>query len=75
MLGFDTIFFTGADDGQMLTTALAETRIVLTRDTHILERKTVTRGLVMILDAGRSFMTFKLAATIEPQHPQSRVRS
>ena len=46
LLGFDTSFFTGENDSQMVNLALAEKRIILTRDTHILERRLVTRGRV-----------------------------
>jgi len=44
MLGFNTLFFTGQDDGELVRLALAEGRIILTRDTHIMERKLVTGG-------------------------------
>ena len=44
MLGFDTLFFDGRDDGEMVRLALDEGRVILTRDTHIMERKIVTSG-------------------------------
>ncbi len=44
MLGFDAVFFNGEDDGMMLRIAMAENRIVLTRDTRIFERHVVTSG-------------------------------
>ena len=44
MLGFDTLFFDGQDDGEMVRLALDEGRVILTRDTHIVERKIVTSG-------------------------------
>jgi len=44
MLGFDTLFFDGKDDGEMVRLALNEDRVILTRDTHIMERKIVTSG-------------------------------
>jgi uncharacterized protein len=49
LLGFDTLFFKGEDDGNMIQTALAEKRIVITRDTRILERKPVAGGKVKTL--------------------------
>ncbi len=49
LLGFDTTFFTGEDDSQMVNIAFREKRIVLTRDTHILERRIVTSGRVKAL--------------------------
>lgn len=44
MMGYDTLFFTGDDDWQMVTTALAEGRVILTRDTQIMRRGVVTSG-------------------------------
>lgn len=49
LLGFDTLFFTGENDSQMVSLALAENRIILTRDTHILKRRLVTKGRVKAL--------------------------
>lgn len=46
LLGFDAVFFTGTSDTQMVDIALAESRIILTRDTHIRERRLVTGGKV-----------------------------
>ncbi len=44
MMGFDSIFFTGEDDSQMVRQALAEGRTLLTRDTGIMKRRVVTGG-------------------------------
>ena len=44
MLGFDTLFFEGEDDRTLVAMALAEDRIILTRDTHIMQRRLVTSG-------------------------------
>ncbi len=44
MTGYDTLFFTGDDDWQMVRTALAEGRVILTRDTQIMKRGVVTSG-------------------------------
>jgi uncharacterized protein with PIN domain len=46
MLGFDTLFFDGQDDGEMVCLALGEGRIILTRDTRIMLRKLVTSGQI-----------------------------
>jgi uncharacterized protein len=46
LLGYDTIFFTGETDTQMVNIAMAERRIILTRDTHVLERRLITSGRV-----------------------------
>ncbi len=44
MMGYDSLFFTGEDDSQMVRQALAEDRILLTRDTGIMKRRVVTTG-------------------------------
>ncbi len=44
MMGYDTLFFNGRDDSQMVATALAEGRIILTRDTQIMRRRLITSG-------------------------------
>jgi uncharacterized protein with PIN domain len=44
MLGFDSLFFTGEDDSDMVKQALAESRIILTRDTGVMKRRVITRG-------------------------------
>jgi len=44
MIGYDTLFFTGDDDWQMIITALNEGRVILTRDTQIMRRGVVTSG-------------------------------
>ena len=44
MMGYDTLFFNGSDDSAMIAAALAEGRIILTRDTGIVKRRLVTSG-------------------------------
>jgi len=46
ILGFDTVFFTGENDTQLVNQALAEGRIILTRDSHIQKRRLVTSGRI-----------------------------
>jgi uncharacterized protein len=46
LLGFDAVFFNGENDSQMVNMAYAEKRILLTRDTHIPERRIVASGRV-----------------------------
>ena len=46
LLGYDAVFFSGGADAQMVAIALAENRVILTRDTHVLERSPVTRGKI-----------------------------
>lgn len=44
LMGYDALFFSGDDDASMLATALAEGRIILTRDTRIMRRRLVANG-------------------------------
>ena len=44
MMGYDTLFFGGEDDWQMIIRALNEGRVILTRDTQIMRRGVVTSG-------------------------------
>ena len=44
MMGYDVLFFNGSDDSSMVTTALAEDRVILTRNTGIMKRRLVTSG-------------------------------
>jgi uncharacterized protein with PIN domain len=46
MLGYDTEFFTGEDDWQMVISALREDRTILTRDTGIMKLGVVDSGKV-----------------------------
>jgi len=43
-MGYDTLFFNGSDDSGMIAIALAEDRVILTRDTQIIKRRVVTSG-------------------------------
>ncbi len=49
MLGYDTLFFNGDNDSQMVSAALSEGRIILTRDTQIIKRRVVTSGKLKAL--------------------------
>ncbi len=44
MMGYDSLFFTGDDDSAMVRQALAEGRIILTRDTEIMKRRVISHG-------------------------------
>ncbi len=44
MMGYDTLFFNSGDDSSMIAIALAEGRVILTRDTQIMRRRVVTSG-------------------------------
>ena len=49
MMGYDTIFFSGIDDGELIDIALEEGRVVLTRDTRIMKRRVATSGQLKIV--------------------------
>ncbi len=44
MMGYDSLFFNGDNDSDMVRQALAEGRVILTRDTEIMKRRTINRG-------------------------------
>ena len=44
IMGYDTLFFDGSDDSHMVTLALAEGRVILTRDTEIMKRRVINSG-------------------------------
>lgn len=46
IMGYDTLIFKGQDDVDMMTAALAEDRILLTRDSELMKRKLIIRGQV-----------------------------
>ena len=45
-MGYDTLFFGSGDDSRMVAKALAEGRVILTRDTEIMRRRVVTSGRI-----------------------------
>ena len=49
MMGYDTLFFDRGDDSHMVATALAEGRVILTRDTEIAKRRVVTTGRLEVI--------------------------
>jgi uncharacterized protein with PIN domain len=50
IMGYDALLFTEEDDGKMVKVALAQNRVILTKDTQIMRRRLVTTGR---LKAGR----------------------
>ena len=44
IMGYDALFFTGEDDGRMVKVALAQNRVILTKDTQIMRRRLITSG-------------------------------
>jgi uncharacterized protein with PIN domain len=49
IMGYDTLFFKDIDDGELVEMALAENRVLLTRDTDILKRRVVASGRVQAI--------------------------
>ena len=43
-MGYDTLFFDNGDDSEMVAKAMKEDRVILTRDTQIMNRRVVTNG-------------------------------
>ncbi len=75
LLGYDTELFSGNDDGDMIDTALAEDRIVLTRDTQIMKRRLVTRGCVatiLLKDDNTEEQLERLIETLKLREHRSR---
>ena len=46
LMGYDTRFFDGDDDGELVAIAKTEGRVILSRDTHIMERRLITSGQI-----------------------------
>ena len=72
MMGYDTLFFSGSDDSVMIATAVAENRVILTRDTRIMERRLVTSGRLkaVLIDSDKPEQQMKQvlkALLLEPQ--------
>ena len=44
IMGYDTLFFDGSDDSSMVSIAVKQGRVMLTRDTEIMKRRVVTTG-------------------------------
>jgi uncharacterized protein with PIN domain len=49
MMGYDSLFFTGDDDSAMVRLALADGRVLLTRDTEIIKRRAVSDGRLRVI--------------------------
>jgi uncharacterized protein with PIN domain len=49
MMGFDSQFFNGSDDTDMVRQALAEKRVILTRDRGIMLRRVVKNGRLRVI--------------------------
>ncbi len=65
MMGYDTLFFNGDDDSRMIAIALAEGRVILTRDTRIMERRLVTTGRLRAILIGYETPELQIKQVIE----------
>jgi uncharacterized protein len=61
MMGYDSVFFNGDDDSKMVKQALAESRIILTRDTGMMRRRAISGGRLR-------------AIFIESEEPERQIR-
>ncbi|MEE8469806.1 MAG: Mut7-C RNAse domain-containing protein [Dehalococcoidia bacterium] len=73
--GFDALFIKDVDDSKLVRIALAEGRVLLTRDTEILKRRLATRGRMKVIlieddevkaQLRQVMTTFGLASQIRP---------
>jgi uncharacterized protein with PIN domain len=44
IMGYDALLFSGEDDGRMVKIALAQNRVILTKDGQVMNRRLVTSG-------------------------------
>jgi uncharacterized protein with PIN domain len=44
LMGYDTLFFNGTSDSHLVATALADGRVILSRDRQIMKRRLITSG-------------------------------
>ncbi len=63
IMGYDTLFFNGSNDANMIAIALADGRVILTRDTQIMKRRLITSGQLKAV----------LVMTDEPQQQMRQV--
>ena len=68
ILGFDTLFVNPIEDGVLVQIALRDSRIILTKDTHIAERRVVTRGQVRVVLVEGDRVLDQLAFVAEELH-------
>ena len=68
LLGYDTKFFTGETDAQLVEIAQKESRNLLTRDTHILERRAITSGRVKALLLGSGTIENQIRQVVSDLH-------
>jgi uncharacterized protein with PIN domain len=68
MMGYDSLFFKGSDDSDMVKHALSEGRIILTRDTEIMKRRVVTNGQLRVVLIESEESELQMQQIIETLH-------
>ena len=63
-LGYDTVFINPIEDGELVDIALRENRIVLTKDSGIMQRRAVTSGQLTALHVEHTDWRKQLAQVI-----------
>jgi hypothetical protein len=72
-MGYDAVFFDGSDDSYMVAKALAEGRIILTRDTQIMKRGLITSGrlkAILINSPEPEQQMRQIIDTLKLRHPK-----
>ncbi len=52
-IGYDTVYYTGGGDSALVQRALAEDRVILTKDSHLVRRKLARKALFIMSDDPR----------------------
>lgn len=74
MMGYDTLFFEGEDDSAMVRTALAQGRVIVTKDTEIMKRRVVTSGRLKAILVGGDDPELWLKQLVDTLHLDCRFR-
>ena len=72
LMGYDARFFRGDDDAELVAIALKEGRMILTRDTRIMERRLVTKGRLKALLIGSDQPQRQIHQLIDSLHLDCR---
>lgn len=72
LMGYDARFFRGDDDSELVAIALKEGRIILTRDTRIMQRRLVTKGRLKALLIGSDQPHKQIHQVIDSLHLDCR---
>jgi len=77
MLGYDTVFINNIDDGELVSIALREKRVIVTKDTRIILRRVVASGRVKAVlieydDPGDQFRQLARAVKLDQEHKFTR---